>query len=165
MTYVGLQPISIGSRREWKLRAMSHCKAPGAIVVKRSQLRLVRGALGRVLPAVGMVATACIFAAACAPQSDSSPLGDQKVAADAPSPSPGRTYAEAACASCHAVIAGQTRSPNPKAPTFDMIANLPGMTLMALNAVLHTSHETMPNLIIESGRIEDLSAYLHTLKR
>jgi hypothetical protein len=63
------------------------------------------------------------------------------------------------------VIAGQTRSPNPKAPTFDMIANLPGMTLMALNVVLHTSHETMPNLIIESGRIEDLSAYLHTLKQ
>jgi hypothetical protein len=78
---------------------------------------------------------------------------------------PGRIYADTACASCHAVAPGQTRSPNPEAPTFEMIANVPGMTLMALSVVLHTSHKTMPNLIIESGRIEDLSAYLHTLKR
>jgi mono/diheme cytochrome c family protein len=78
---------------------------------------------------------------------------------------PGRIYADTACASCHAVAPGQLRSPDPKAPTFEMIANVPGMTLMALNVVLHTSHKTMPNLIIESGRIEDLSAYLFTLKR
>ena len=63
------------------------------------------------------------------------------------------------------MAAGDPRSPNPKAPTFEKIANVPGMTLMALNVALHTSHKTMPNLIIEPDRIEDLSAYLHTLKR
>ncbi|MEQ1607481.1 MAG: hypothetical protein ABL956_00675 [Hyphomonadaceae bacterium] len=63
------------------------------------------------------------------------------------------------------MTAGQSQSPNPKAPTFETIANTPGMTLMALNAALHTSHKTMPNLIIEPSRIEELSTYLHTLKR
>lgn len=76
----------------------------------------------------------------------------------------GRVYADNACASCHAVAPGQVRSPNPKAPTFTAIAKTPGMTLMAFNVWLHTSHPTMPNLIIAPDEIEALSAYLYTLK-
>jgi hypothetical protein len=63
------------------------------------------------------------------------------------------------------VAADQTQSPNPKAPTFEKIANVPGMTHMALNVALHTSHATMPNLIVDPSRIADLSAYLYTLKK
>jgi mono/diheme cytochrome c family protein len=76
----------------------------------------------------------------------------------------GLTFAKASCASCHAVEAGQAASPNADAPTFEAIANSPGMTKLALDAFLHTSHSTMPNLIIESTTIEDLWAYLETLK-
>jgi mono/diheme cytochrome c family protein len=76
----------------------------------------------------------------------------------------GLTFAKASCASCHAVDAGRAASPNADAPTFEAIANSPGMTKLALDAFLHTSHSTMPNLIIESATIEDLWAYLETLK-
>jgi len=144
---------------------MSHVDGSGAAAMDRSQLRSRPAALVRVVTSVGMLAAACALVGACAPRSDGSPPGGETATAEVANPAPGRTYAEAACASCHAVTAGQASSPNPKAPTFEMIANVPGMTLMALNVVLHTSHETMPNLIIESGRIEDLSAYLHSLKR
>jgi mono/diheme cytochrome c family protein len=76
----------------------------------------------------------------------------------------GLAFAKASCASCHAVDAGQAASPNADAPTFGAIANSPGMTKLALDVFLHTSHSTMPNLIIESATIEDIWAYLETLK-
>jgi mono/diheme cytochrome c family protein len=144
---------------------MSACDGFGPVVGNRGRLRLTRQTPGRVLRSIGILATASLFVTACTPSSDSPPPDDEMVGVDVASPSPGQTYAEAACASCHAVLAGDTNSPNPRAPTFDMIANVPGMTLMALNAMLTTSHKTMPNLIIEPARIEDLSAYLRTLKR
>lgn len=144
---------------------MSDCEGLGAIGYNSAQLRLNREPRCRVSPMAAMLATACLFASGCTPLTDSTPPRDEAAPVDAAGPMPGRIYADTACASCHAVAPGQMRSPNPKAPTFDMIANVPGMTLMALNVVLHTSHKTMPNLIIEPGRIEDLSAYLHTLKR
>ena len=37
--------------------------------------------------------------------------------------------------------------------------------MMALNVALHTSHKTMPNLIVDPAHIEELSAYLRTLKK
>jgi mono/diheme cytochrome c family protein len=77
----------------------------------------------------------------------------------------GLRYAEQTCSECHAVARGQTLSPAPEAPTFDVVANTPGMTRFALNAWLHTPHPSMPNLIIAPERIDDLAAYLATLKR
>lgn len=144
---------------------MSDREGHGAIGINRAQLRLMRECLSRALPLAVLLATACVVASACAPLSDSASPGDEVAAVDAAGPTPGRIYADAACASCHAVAAGQRQSPNPKAPTFETIANVPGMTPMALNVALHTSHKTMPNLIIEPRRIEDLSAYLDTLKK
>jgi mono/diheme cytochrome c family protein len=77
----------------------------------------------------------------------------------------GLAYAQETCAPCHAVGGSQRLSPNPKAHSFDAIANTPGMTATALNAWLHTSHPTMPNFILDPNRIDDLSAYIATLKR
>ena len=76
----------------------------------------------------------------------------------------GRAYAEHACASCHAIAPSQLRSPNPNAPAFAAVADLPGMNSMALRAWLRTSHPTMPNLILTPARIDDLSAYMSTLR-
>jgi hypothetical protein len=59
---------------------------------------------------------------------------------------------------------GEGRSPNPAAPTFEHIANIPGMTGMALTATLRTSHGTMPNVIIKGSDIGDLVAYILSLK-
>jgi hypothetical protein len=55
-------------------------------------------------------------------------------------------------------------SPNPHAPTFVVIANTPGLNAIALNAWLHSSHPSMPNLIVSPAERADLAAYLETLK-
>lgn len=75
----------------------------------------------------------------------------------------GRAYAVASCGSCHAV-AGAI-SPNPLAPSFDTIANTPGMTGTALNVWLHSAHESMPNYLVHPRDVETLAAYLETLRR
>lgn len=77
----------------------------------------------------------------------------------------GFAYAQQTCGSCHAVGAGEMRSPEARARPFDAIANTPGLTRTALNAWLHSSHTNMPDLIVEPGRVDDLHAYLLTLKR
>ncbi|MEQ1784360.1 MAG: hypothetical protein ABMA14_23650 [Hyphomonadaceae bacterium] len=140
------------------------CERLRATGIDRTKLILIGEASRRVVSLTVVFATVCLLGSACTPISDSPTPSGQPAISKGKS-APGRSYADAACASCHAVAAGQTRSPNPNAPTFETIANVPGMTLMALNVALHTSHKTMPNLIIEPDRIEDLAAYLHTLKR
>lgn len=74
----------------------------------------------------------------------------------------GLAYAREACASCHGVEAGQ-RSPKAAAPSFDALANRPGMNRAALSALLRSPHRNMPNLIVEPDRVDDLAAYLATL--
>ena len=79
-------------------------------------------------------------------------------------PRVGFRLARAQCAECHLIEKGQGRSPNPAAPTFEHIANIPGITGMALTAALRTSHGTMPNVIIKGSDIGDLVAYILSLK-
>jgi len=95
-------------------------------------------------------------------------------AAPLPAPLPGAqtgsatlgfAYAQQTCGSCHALGAGEMRSPDARARPFDAIANTPGLTRTALNAWLHSSHTNMPHLIVEPERIDDLHAYLSALKR
>lgn len=87
------------------------------------------------------------------------------VSSDAGNPAAGLAYAEQACAQCHAVAPGATRSPNVAAPAFETVANTPGMTGYALNAWLHTPHENMPNFVVEPQHVDDLAAYLASLHR
>ena len=56
-------------------------------------------------------------------------------------------------------------SSNLAAPTFDDIANVPGMTSRALIVALRTPHRSTPNLVIEGRDAEDLVAYILSLKR
>ena len=76
----------------------------------------------------------------------------------------GLEYATKACSDCHAVAPGQRTSPQPKAPSFQSVADTPGMTDMAINVWLHTSHPTMPNLILNADQTADLAAYIRTLR-
>jgi mono/diheme cytochrome c family protein len=80
-------------------------------------------------------------------------------------PARGLVYARQACADCHAVGPDQRQSPDPKAPSFLAIANIPGMTRTAFNVWLFSSHPSMPQLIVEPDRIDDLAAYLATLTK
>lgn len=76
----------------------------------------------------------------------------------------GLRLARAQCAECHLVDKVADRSSNAAAPSFERIANVPGMTSAALTAALRTSHETMPNVIIKGNDMGDLVAYILSLK-
>ena len=103
-----------------------------------------------------------VFAAGCASaQSVAAP-----VIGDAGAPARGLVYAEQACSSCHAVHAHDRASPNLNAPSFEELANdTPGMNGMALNVWLRSSHQQMPHLMVDSDHVEDLWAYMSSLRR
>jgi len=89
------------------------------------------------------------------------------VQAPAQTPPPiGLVYAAEACGGCHAVAAGQTRSPNAKATAFQVIADTPGMTPMALNVWLHTPiHRDMPYVRVAADQLDPLVEYVYSLRR
>jgi mono/diheme cytochrome c family protein len=78
-------------------------------------------------------------------------------------PSQGLRIARAVCAECHLVDKLPGQSPNLVAPTFEHIANIPGMNSAALTAALRTSHESMPNIIIKGSDLSDVIAYILSL--
>jgi mono/diheme cytochrome c family protein len=79
-------------------------------------------------------------------------------------PEAGLALAREVCSSCHAILAGQTRSPNSLAPSFEQIAKVPGMTPLALRVSLQTSHKTMPNIMLEQKELRDVIAYITGLQ-
>ena len=76
----------------------------------------------------------------------------------------GLNYARKVCAACHNVQRSDAKSPNSKAPPFKQIANTPGMSVTALTVWSRTTHPTMPNLIIEPNDMDDLIAYILSLR-
>jgi len=77
----------------------------------------------------------------------------------------GHALAHRVCTECHAVETTDSNSPNPLAPRFDAVAATPGMTAMALNAFLHTSHRSMPNIMLTSRQSNRIIAYILSLKK
>jgi mono/diheme cytochrome c family protein len=75
----------------------------------------------------------------------------------------GSAVALETCAGCHGVRKGE-RSLNPRAPQFMSVAEVSGMTAMALNAALLTSHPNMPNIRLEPQERSDVIAYILSLK-
>lgn len=76
----------------------------------------------------------------------------------------GRVIARQWCASCHVVEAGQPAAAD-TAPAFSTIANDPGRAPSAQRAWLSSPHPPMPNLALTRGEIDDIVAYLETLRR
>jgi mono/diheme cytochrome c family protein len=79
-------------------------------------------------------------------------------------PARGLAVARQLCATCHAVVKGQSVSPNILAPPFERVANVSGMTAVALNHLLHSSHETMPNIMVPPEDQWHLVAYILSLR-
>jgi mono/diheme cytochrome c family protein len=75
----------------------------------------------------------------------------------------GEAYAEQVCAQCHA-IHRTGLSPEPAAPPFRNVAATPGITETALRVWLSTSHPTMPNIVVEPQDMDNVIAYISTLK-
>jgi mono/diheme cytochrome c family protein len=79
-------------------------------------------------------------------------------------PGRGLELAQRLCTECHAVGKDDARSPNERAPRFQTIAAVPGMTATALSAALNTSHRTMPNIILQPEEQAHIIAYILSLK-
>ena len=75
----------------------------------------------------------------------------------------GLKVAQGACVACHAIRKGQ-QSADASAPAFEKIASVPGMTAIALQASLQTSHRSMPNLILSTDDRRDVVAYVLSLQ-
>jgi len=79
-------------------------------------------------------------------------------------PKRGLAVARANCADCHAIARGEQSSPNPLAPPFERVANTPGMTALALNHLLHSSHKSMPLIIVPPEDQWHLVAHILSLR-
>lgn len=76
----------------------------------------------------------------------------------------GLQVARQLCAECHAVENSDANSPLAEAPTFPTIAAIPGMTPLALTAILNTSHRSMPNILLSPEEQANVAAYILSLK-
>ena len=76
----------------------------------------------------------------------------------------GAALAQGWCSQCHAIAPGHP-SPDAKAPTFPAIAAELTATDYALHVFLRTPHATMPNFRITAVDIDDLVAYITSMKR
>lgn len=109
--------------------------------------------LGATAIAVAFLLGAC---ASAAPTPD--PQGDEMG-----TPAQGLAFARDVCAECHAIAAGDYASPNPTAPPFQRVVETPGLTRLAFDAWMRTSHPSMPDFVVTEAQIDDLHAYLATL--
>jgi tetratricopeptide (TPR) repeat protein len=91
----------------------------------------------------------------------STPISDDQDIGDARK---GLSYAQKVCATCHNVLRTEAASPNSRAPAFKRIANTPGMSITALTVWSRTTHPTMPNIVIEPNDMDDLIAYILSLR-
>lgn len=78
----------------------------------------------------------------------------------------GLALAEARCAACHAVRPNQS-SPNPESPSFEDVANRPGLTAGTMYRFLRDAHNypAAMDFTIERRHVRDLSAYFVSLRR
>jgi mono/diheme cytochrome c family protein len=77
----------------------------------------------------------------------------------------GAAYAQEVCAACHAVLPNEETSPLPQAPTFQSVADTPGMTELALTVWLQSSHPTMPNIVLDQDDLRNVVAYIRSLAK
>jgi mono/diheme cytochrome c family protein len=101
-----------------------------------------------VIPLLGLVATS--------PEAHAQQIGD---------PIAGRQIAEGWCSSCHVVGSAAERGTSTGAPTFAAIARMKSTTPMSLRAFLLTPHPRMPDLHLSQDEIDNLGAYILSLRR
>lgn len=79
----------------------------------------------------------------------------------------GLALANANCAGCHAITANASQSPNPRAPTFELVANREGLTRETLTSFLRDAHNYPEAMQFTLGpkQADDLAAYMLTLRR
>lgn len=83
-----------------------------------------------------------------------------------PAPAEPPAFVEAACGGCHA-IEPPYLSPNPGAPTFEAIANRPGVTRATIHAWLVNAHNYPEQMDFDLRReqVDQTVDYMITLRR
>lgn len=90
--------------------------------------------------------------------------GPALAAGDRVDVSRGLTLARAWCAECHGVEAGEQTGAYETPPSFQSIARNPEVTETALKAFLQSTHPLMPQVKLNPDEIEELTAYILSLK-
>jgi len=78
-------------------------------------------------------------------------------------PATGESLAGQWCVQCHGIRADRL-SPNLAAPTFPELAAEPSITEYSLRALLRSPHETMPHITFTPDQLDDIVAYIMSLK-
>lgn len=76
----------------------------------------------------------------------------------------GMTYAQRRCTECHDISARNPMNTATGAPTFHEIANTPGISRTSLSSWLLSSHPKMPGLMIEPADLDNVIAFILSLK-
>ena len=100
------------------------------------------------------------------------PISLAVLAQEVGDPEAGLAVASEVCAACHVVSPDHPRSPDLQALPFEAlqplpfidIANTPGVTEMVLYAWMASSHPTMPNIVLGAEELNDVIAYIISLK-
>jgi len=80
-------------------------------------------------------------------------------------PIAGQRLAANWCANCHSIAPGGPGPATDIAPSFSAIAALPSTTSMSLRAYLRTPHANMPDYRLSREELDDIVAYLLTVRR
>jgi mono/diheme cytochrome c family protein len=80
-------------------------------------------------------------------------------------PVAGQRLAASWCANCHRIAPGGPGPTTDIAPSFAAIAVLPSTTSMSLRAYLRTPHANMPDYRLSREELDDIVAYLLTVRR
>lgn len=78
-------------------------------------------------------------------------------------PSEGSKIAKTWCSNCHVIDNHPTRAGD-TVPSFPVIAKRPTTTVLSLEAFLQTPHGQMPNFQLGRKEIDDVAAYIMTLR-
>ena len=76
----------------------------------------------------------------------------------------GHKLAESWCSSCHVIGPTQQQGVSNGAPTFAAIARMKSTTTLSLYAFLQTPHDRMPDLHLSRDDIDNISAYILSLR-
>lgn len=90
-------------------------------------------------------------------------LATSAAAQELGSTSAGKDYAQRICAACHDIEKGDVALFT-DVPSFQEIADTQGMSPRALRVWLQTSHPKMPDLIIPADDMDNVIAYIMSLR-
>lgn len=76
----------------------------------------------------------------------------------------GHEFVRKNCTPCHSVEKDQAARPEHTAPSFQAVADTPGMSAIALTAWFRSPHHSMPNFVIATRDVRDINAYILSLK-